>query len=61
VSTSLPAELFAVFISSRIDIPSVSLTTQQGAIALCDALRELGHTDADYCQYECEHSDGWDH
>jgi hypothetical protein len=54
-------ELFAVFIPSRGDIPPVSLTTARGAISHCEALRELGHTDADYYRYTCEHSDGWDH
>jgi hypothetical protein len=54
-------ELFAVFIPSRGDIPPVSLTTARGAIGLCKALHELGHTDADYYRYTCEHSDGWDH
>lgn len=58
---SEPLDLFAVFVPSRGDIPPVSLTTGRGAIALCEILRELGHTDADYYRYVCEHSDGWDH
>jgi hypothetical protein len=54
-------ELYAVFDPLRGDIPPVSLTTQRGAIALVNALHELGHTEADYYRYVCEHSDGWDH
>jgi hypothetical protein len=61
VNTELATELFAVFIPSRGDIPQVSMQTQRGAIGLCKALHELGHTDADYYRYTCEHSDGFDH
>jgi hypothetical protein len=54
-------ELFAVFIPSRGDLPQVSMETQRGAIGLCKALHELGHTDADYYRYVCEYADGFDH